>query len=331
MRAAIFLLLICFAFKSHAQDNEAELDDSLTIQVLNTKTFLDDTAIFKKGIMQRISRTVHTSAPAPSHSHLELNLSYQSDDVYNGRKNSTVIPLITPRVSYIFKNGLQFDASVGYDLHDPSPQTNQYIFDGVYNYSPGNGNYSASVTASAFIYNKQSGNTTAEQRGSIEIDNSYDFNFIQPSLYLTWCFGGGKDYATTFSLQHEFDLLKNKLNITPTFNVNAGTQNFLDSYYKNRKYKVHQKKEPPVCEEVTVYGDVLNAGKFIVLDYEIAVPVSYSYKRFTFNITPNYSIPVHAAETVITTSYQGQILKTSYKKENISNTFYYQAGVTYDF
>ena len=315
MRLFILLMLLCFTISSHAQDNEAELDDSLAIQVLNTKTFLNDTSIFKKGIMQRISRTVHTSAPAPTHSHLELNLSYQSDDVYNGRKNSTVIPLITPRVSYIFKKGLQFDASVGYDLHDPSPQTNQYIFDGVYNYSPGNGNYSASVTASAFIYNKQSGNTTAEQRGSIEIDNSYDFNFIQPSLYLTWCFGGGKDYAATFSLQHEFDMMKNKLSITPTFNINAGTQNFLDSYYKNRKYKIHQKKEPPVFEEVTVYGDVLNADKFIILDYEMAIPISYSFKRFTLNITPNYAFPVHAAETVITTSHQGQILKTTYKKE----------------
>jgi hypothetical protein len=242
-----------------------------------------------------------------------------------------VIPLITPRFSYIFKNGLQFDASVGYDLHNPSPQTNQYIFDGTYNFSPGNGNFSASVTASAFIYNKQSGNITAEQRGSIEIDNSYDFNIIQPSLYLTWGFGGGRDYAAIFSLQHEFDMLKNKLSITPTFNVNAGTQNFLDSYYKNRKYKIHQKKDPPVYEDVTVYGDVLNAGKFIVLDYEIAAPVSYTYKRFTFNFTPNYAMPVHAAETVITTSYQGQILKTTYKKESISNTFYYQAGITYDF
>ena len=43
------------------------------------------------------------------------------------------------------------------------------------------------------------------------------------------------DYAATFSLQHEFDMLKNKINITPTFNVNAGTQNFLESYYKNQK------------------------------------------------------------------------------------------------
>ena len=232
--------------------------------------FLRDTSILKKGIIHRISRTVHTTVPAPSHSHLEINMSYQSDDVYNGRKNATTIPLITPRISYIFKNGIQFDASVGYDLNDPSPQTNQYIFDGTYNFSPGNGNYSSSVTVSTFIYNKQSGSISAEQKGSVEIDNSYDFNFIEPSLYLTWSFGGGKDYGATFSLQHEFDILKNKINITPTFNTNAGTQNFLDSYYKNRKYKIHIKDDSTIYENVTVYGNVLNAGKFIILNYEIA-------------------------------------------------------------
>ncbi len=331
MRLIIILLLLSCCLATRAQDDVAELDDSLTFQELNTGLFLHDTTLLKKGIMQRISRTVHIMASAPAHSHLELNMSYQSDDVYNGRKNTTVIPLVTPRISYIFKSGLQFDASVGYDLHNPSPQTNQYILDGTYNFSPGNGNYSASITASGFIYNEQSGNTTAEQRGSIEIDNSYDFNFIEPSLYLTWSFGGGKDYAATFSLQHELDMAKNKLSITPTFNVNAGTQNFLDSYYKNRKYTIHQKNATPVVEEVTVYGDVLNAGKFIILDYEMAVPISYTLKRFTLNFTPNYAIPVHAAETVITTSYQGQIIKTTHKKEDISNTFYYQVGITYDF
>ncbi len=326
----IILLMECFV-SVNAQDNGAQLNDSLTFQILNTKIFLRDTSILKKGIVQRISRTVHTTVATPSHSHLEINLNYQSNDVYNGRKNATTIPLVTPRISYIFKSGLQFDASVGYDLNEPSPQTNQYIMDGTYNFSPGNGNYSSSVTVSTFVYNKQSGSTTAEQKGSVEIDNSYDFNFIQPSLYLTWSFGGGNDYGATFSLQHEFDFLKNKMNITPTFNMNAGTQNFLDSYYKNRQHKNHTKDDSTGYENVTVYGNVLNTGKFILLNYEIALPVNVSTGRWTFNFTPNYSIPVSPAKTVITTSYQGQVIKTKNKKEEISNTFYFQMGLTYDF
>ncbi|HTB23770.1 MAG TPA: hypothetical protein VK711_00305 [Puia sp.] len=326
----IILFMGCFV-SVYAQDNEAQLNDSFVFQNLNTKIFLRDTSILKKGIILRISRTVHTSVPAPAHSHLEINMSYQSNDVYNGRKNETIIPVVTPRISYIFKNGIQFDASVGYDLNDPSPQTNQYTLDGTYNFSPGNGNYSSSVTVSTFVYNKQSGSISAEQKGSIEIDNSYDFNIVQPSVYLTWSFGGGKDYAATFSLQHEFDILKNKMNITPTFNMNAGTQNFLDSYYKNRKYKIHYKDDSTLYENVTVYGNVLNAGKFIILNYEMALPVNFSTGRWTFNFTPNYSIPVNPAKTVITISYQDQVIKTKNKKEEISNTFYFQTGVTYDF
>ncbi len=326
----ILILLGCFV-TVYAQDSEAQLNDSSAIEILNTNIFLRDTSILKKGIEQRISRTVHTAAPTPSHSHLELNLSYQSNDVYNGRKNPTTIPSVTPRISYIFKNGVQFDASVGYSLNDPSPQTNQYILDGTYNFSPGNGNYSSSATMSAFVYNKQSGSFTGEQKGSIEIDNSYDLNFIEPSLYLTWSFGGSNNYAATFSFQHEFDVLKNKINITPTFNINAGTQNFLESYSSNRKYKIRIKNESPIYENVTVYGNVLNAGKFIMLNYEIAAPVNYSTGRWTINFTPNYSIPLNPAKTVITTSYQGQTIKTTYKKEEISNEFYFQTSLTYDF
>ncbi len=246
-------------------------------------------------------------------------------------KIATIIPLVTPRISYIFKNGLQFDASAGYDLNDPSQQTNQYIFDGTYNFSPGNGNYSSSVTVPhLFIINKVE-TLLPEQIGSVEIDNSYDFNIIEPSLYLTWSFGKGRDFEATFSLQHEFNILKNKMNITPTFNTNAGTQSFLDSYYKNRKYKIHIKDDSTIYENVMVYGNVLNAGKFIFLNYEIALPVNFSTGRWTFNLTPNYSIPVSPAKTVITTSYQDQVINIKNKKEEISNTFYFQTGVTYDF
>jgi hypothetical protein len=129
MRLSFIVLLSGWYVSAYALDNEAQLNDSLT--------------------------TVHTMVLAPNHSHFEIYLSYQTDDVYSGRKNSTIIPLVTPRISYIFKNGLQFDASAGYDLNDPSQQTNQYIFDGTYNFSPGNGNYSSSVTIPhLFIINK---------------------------------------------------------------------------------------------------------------------------------------------------------------------------------
>ena len=331
MRLGFIILFIGCFVSAYAQDNEAQLNDSFMFLHFNTEIFLRDTSILKKGIIQRISRTVHTTVPAPSHSHLEINMSYQSDDVYNGRKNTTIIPLLTPRISYIFKYGLQLDASVGYNLNDPTPQTNQYTLDGTYNFSPAKGNYSSSVTVSTFIYNKQSGSISAEQKGSLEIDNSYDFNIIEPSLYLTWSFGGGNDYGATFSLQHEFDILKNKMNITPTVNINAGTQNFLDSYYRNRKYKIHTKDDSALYQNVTVYGHVLDAGKFIILNYEMALPINFSTGRWTFNFTPNYSIPVSPAETVITTSYQGQVFKTKFKKEEISNTFYFQMSLTYDF
>ncbi|HXB28873.1 MAG TPA: hypothetical protein VNW49_03590, partial [Puia sp.] len=106
-----------------------------------------DTTISKKDTLKKAS-DADSTAPTPSH--LELNLVYQSNDVTNGRKDSSVIPLITPKISYIFKSGFEIDLDVGYNVHDPSPQVNQYTLDGSYSFNPGN--YSGSVTLSGFVY-----------------------------------------------------------------------------------------------------------------------------------------------------------------------------------
>lgn len=78
-----------------------------------------DTSVLKKDTLKKASDEDST---APTPSHLELNMVYQSNDVNNGRKDSSVIPLITPKISYIFKSGFQVDLSVGYNVHDPSPR-----------------------------------------------------------------------------------------------------------------------------------------------------------------------------------------------------------------
>ena len=181
---AIFIRLItavfCLIFSTfiQAQDNPAVIQDSL----------------------KKVTSSADSTAPTPSH--LELNLTWQSNDVNNGRKDSTVIPLITPKISYIFKSGFEIDLSVGYNTHETSPQVNQYTLDGSYSFNPGN--YSGSVTLSGFIYNKQSGSTTSEQKGSLEYSNSYDFGFIEPSLALTWTFGNHiPDYQASPALQQQ--------------------------------------------------------------------------------------------------------------------------------
>jgi hypothetical protein len=186
------------------------------------------------------------------------------------------------------------------------------------------------VTLNGFIYSKNSGSTTAEQKGSLVYDNSYSFNFIQPSLDLTWTFGNHlPDYQASFALQHEFDI--GNLSITPTSTMNAATQNSYNSYYQNRRFSIPRNNgKPPLPANVTLSGEVLNADKFQILDYEFSAPVSYTAGNWTFNFTPTEALPVNPADIKATLTVDGQSKSYTYK-EKLPSTFYFSLEVIYAF
>jgi hypothetical protein len=331
MKASLNRLVILFPclFFLHflsAQDNKKTFLDS----VINNKKqdYLKDTSMLKKDTLKKTTTLAGADSTAPTPSHLELNLTWQSNDVTNGRKDSSVIPLITPKISYIFKSGFQIDLSVGYNTHESSPQVNQYTLDGSYSFNPGN--YSGSVTVSGFIYSKNSGSTTAEQKGSLEYSNSYDLSFIQPSLNLTLTLGTSlPDYQASPAIQHQYTI--GNLNITPTATMNAATQNSYNSYYQNRRFSIPRNDgKPPLPANVTLSGEVLNASKFQILDYELSSPVNFSAGNWTFNFTPTYALPVNPADIKATLKVD-TIVKSYTYKEKLPNTFYFAIGITYDF
>ncbi|HSZ33145.1 MAG TPA: hypothetical protein VK772_07530 [Puia sp.] len=329
MKASLILPFVClcciyFSLPLMAQDNPAVLRNSYrTTPVVSDSLLLKDSSIIKKDTAKQVANS-DSSAPTPSH--LELNLVYQSNDVNNGRKDSTVIPTITPKISYIFQSGFEIDLSVGYNVHEPSPQVNQYTLDGSYSFNPGN--YSGSVTLSGFIYSKSSGSVTSEQRGSLAYSSSYSFSFIQPSVNLTWTFGNHiPDYQVSPALQQQFNI--GNLNITPTVTMNAATQNSYNSYYQNRRFNIPRSGKP-LPDSVTLSGEVLNSDKFQILDYEFSAPINFTAGNWTFNFTPTYAMPINPADikATITTNH---ISKSVNYKETLPNTFYWQIGVTYDF
>jgi hypothetical protein len=329
MKASLNLLIAftcCFYFSypTMAQDKPTLLQNSSgTTSLTKDSLLLKDTLLLKKDTLKK-APDADTTAPTPSH--LELNLVYQSNDVNNGRKDSTVIPLITPKISYIFQSGFEIDLSVGYNVHEPSPAVNQYTLDGAYTFNPGN--YSGTVTLSGFVYSKNSGSVTSEQKGSLAYTNSYTFSFIQPSVGLTWTFGNHiPDYQVSPALQQQFNI--GNLNITPTVTMNAATQNSYNSYYQNRRFSIPRSGKP-LPDSVTLSGEVLNSDKFQILDYEFSAPVNFTAGNWTFNFTPTYAMPINPAD-IRATLQINNISKSFTYKEKLPNTFYWQLGVTYDF
>jgi hypothetical protein len=328
----LWISFLFFALKSSAQDKKTVLQDSINTSAIQGKAnFLKDTSALKKDTLKKVAAAATDSTP-PAKSHFQLNLTYETNDVYLGRADSTVLPLLTPEISYLFKSGFEIDFSVGFNANAPCLTLNSWTLDGSYTFNPGN--YSGTATVSIFNYSPNSGSVNAAQNGNIEYSNYYTLPFIQPSLNLTYTFAAPNtkaDYQVTFALQQEFDFLNNgNLNITPTATMNASTQNYYNSYYKYKKFTIPRHGKPPLPANVSISGEVLNSDEFQIMDYEFSAPVGFTAGKWSFAYTPTYAIPVNPPDIRLTTKINNQTFVKTYK-EQLSNQFYSQLSVTYAF
>ncbi len=90
------------------------------------------------------------------------------------------------------------------------------------------------------------------------------------------------DYGALVGVDHIFRFEKDNsvFVVDPTFNVNAGTQNFTTSYKKKTGRLF------PREEEITKTNK-----KFNILSFEASVPVIYTKDQMEFIATPSYVIP----------------------------------------
>jgi hypothetical protein len=316
-----------------AQDNKKVLQDSSNTTLKNsTANYLKDTTLLKKDTLKKAAVTNSSDSTPPAKSHFQLNVTWESNDVYLGRADSTKLPLVTPEISYLFKSGFEIDFSLGFNVATPCWTLNSWTLDGSYTFNPGN--YSGTATISVFNYSPNSGSTNAAQNGNIEYSNYYTLPFIQPSLSLTYTFAAPNtkpDYQASFALQQEFDFLSNgNLNITPTATMNASTQQYYNSYYKYIRFTIPRPGKPPLPANVTLSGEVLNSGEFQVADYEFSAPVGFTAGKWSFNYTPTYAVPVNPPDIKLTTKIDNQTFVKTYK-ETLTNVFYSQVSVTYAF
>jgi hypothetical protein len=335
MKAILQLLLtlnciLLFSFVMHAQDKKSVLKDSS--QTSGSNNYLKDTALLKKDSIKKTDSVNKGDSTPPARSHFQLNLTYESNDVYLGRADSLPLPLLTPEISYLFKSGFEIDFLVGFNANAPCLTLNSWTLDGSYTFNPGN--YSGTATLSVFNYSPNSGSVNAAQKGNFEYSNYYTLPFIQPLLSLTYTFPTSKikgDYQVTFALSQEFDFLSNgNLNITPTATMNASTQNYYNEYYKSKRFTIPRYGKPPLPANVSLSGEVLNSGEFQIMDYEFSAPVGYSAGKWSFNYTPTYALPVNPPDIKLTTQINNQTFVKTYK-EVLPNRFYSQVSVTYAF
>jgi len=276
---------------------------------------------------QQKSDSTHTQ------SYFKASLDYLSNAVYNGRKDSTVLPYITPTLGYYNKSGWYVSASAAYAAAANENRIDYFSLDAGYNFSINN--FSGDVRANKTFYNAQSTAIKSDIKGGFGTDLSYDFNFLQLGASADVIFDNKTDVAFNTNIAHAFTWGpdKQQWSLTPTLAANFSSLYFYEGYTSRRVGKAIKKNNPNVVS-VKATTIVPNPG-ITLLDYEASMPLTYDAKNWGFAITPTYAIPVNKIETTTTATYtlknRSTITTTNNttpaSEKQLSNTFYLECSI----
>lgn len=256
-------------------------------------------------------------------------VTYQNDNVYLGRKDSLKLPYITPSIGYYHKSGVYVSTSLSY-LTGANSRVDLIAIEAGYHYVKND--FQAQVAGIKYFYNSQSTSVKSAVKGGVDAYTAYNFGCIKPSLEGTVNFSNTSDAGLTLGVEHTFYTNDNKLDITPSLYVNAGTQNYYSSYYTSRRYGgLRKRKRLAGGNYYDISAQVTDASQLKLLDYEFDAPVYYTCGKFSFNFTPSYAIPVHPAILMVTVKNAAGTQSTGTYAEKLSNVFYYSFGVSYKF
>ena len=256
-------------------------------------------------------------APEPKKSYFKFSASYLSNAVYYGRKDSFAVPYIIPAISYNDKSGFYLEGSLSYLSSSGASQIDAGAITAGYEFNSADEKLSGSVYAAKFFTSSSSYSVHGEVKEAIGSSLNYKAGPVSINGGADISFATKTDLGVNFGLSHEFEFDNNSFAITPTALVNAGTQNFYEDYFTNRKFSAKRKRRqttnPNAIQVIVV------AKKFAILDYELSLPINYDKAKWGLFFTPTYSIPVNGFKYSINNGL-------TYRTEVLSNTFYAEVG-----
>lgn len=271
---------------------------------------------------QRMSKDSADRNTFPRGSFARVSLSYSSDFVYAGRKDSVALPYSTASLGYFHKSGLFAQGFLSYLTSSDEQRVDMTGLTAGYMYMPGQ--FYAGISGTAWFYNDSSYSVQSETGGNLYAYAGYDFDILELTVDATTLFSDNTDFLTGIELSRMFFIAKDKFRLTPTIYTLFGTQNYYNQYYTYRRTgSTHRGRGPGGGMGG---GDAIvetqELSKFNLLAYEFSMPASYTAGKFRFYFTPTYVIPKNPL--VIETD-QGT------ETETLDNSFYWTLGASFSF
>lgn len=260
--------------------------------------------------LQASAQSEDSSAVAKPGTQVTIGTTFASKLHYFGRTDSLKSSALIPSATLNFNNGLYVSSSLV--LLNNVTTTLAYtavLTEAGYKFGKTEG-VAGSIFADKFFYVNNSTLPQSVQKAQAGFTLTEQNKIINVNVGGNAAFSNDVDFFANGGLDHPFLIKAGKtiLVLVPTVTINAGTQNFTNSYITKRNILL----VPSSSQTVTEY-----VKKFQILDYEASLPITVVYNRFTVSLIPSFVIPQNVADVA------GKPINST------SNLFYANLGFTY--
>ena len=260
----------------------------------------------------------------PDFSYLMADVTYLSDAVFMGRKDSVPTPYVMPSLGYFHKSGLFANASFSYLISSEDTRVDLALINAGFAFDQNR--LSGTISGTAYFFNVDSYNVRSETAGNIAGQISYDWGLLESSLRVMSYFNreGESDFFTGITLGKTWIDAAKTWMVRPSVSAYAGTQYFYEAYYNtsrfgNRPGSGHGNNTPGITTEMVYIKEV---SSFKLMNLEFTVPVYFFKGHLIGSFIPSLSLPQSPA------TITG--LETNYI-ESLNPVFYLGVGIGYWF
>lgn len=280
------------------------------------------TAVLFAPVRSQDRKSQGTGPEQEAFSYLMPGLYYISDAVFMGRRDSVAAPYLMPSLGYYHKSGLHAEASASYLVAPGEGRIDLFMLGGGYQFQKGD--FSGSLSATAYFFNDASYNVKSETAGDLTAELAYDWDWVETSLRLSSYLNqeGDPDYFLGIGLRRSWSALDNHLYLQPGVTLFAGTQRFYEAYYNSSRLGNRKGSGAGSGAGASGSGDLRleEVASFKVLNLELELQAHYFYRHFIFSFYPSLAFPQSPA-TILTE--EGNL------KETLDPTFYFVVGVSF--
>ena len=257
-------------------------------------------------------------------SYVFADVSFISDAVFMGRKDTISAPYLYPSIMYHHKSGFYANGSFSYLTKSNESRIDLFLITAGFDFSIKKLDGDISVTK--YFFNNDSYNVISEVEADLTASLKYDFNVINLALTANTYFNSNSssDFFLSSEISHDFISKDEKFQISPTAGVYLGSQNFYEEYYINNRLGNGrgQGQGSGGTTQTTTNVTIQESEKFNLMTIEFSLPMWYVHKSFTFSFLPAFVLPQNPA----TLSVNEMLFE-----EDLDETFYWILGLGYRF